>query len=145
MDFIILETFDNYIDAHLTMGRLEEAGIKCWLKDEDTITLAPMLGNALGGIKLMINKNDLDDANGILNELKEIKRKSFACPYCSSHNIEYITSSRKTGNIISSILTWLMGSYAIGIKQTWHCFDCNKEFDEPVELNRGDLNMGNEA
>jgi len=39
MDFIILETFDNYIDANLMMGRLEEAGLNCWLKDEQTVTL----------------------------------------------------------------------------------------------------------
>ena len=34
MDFKILETFDNYIDANLTLGRMEEAGVNSWLKDE---------------------------------------------------------------------------------------------------------------
>ena len=139
MEFVIVETFDNYIDANLMMGRLEEAGIKCWLKDEDTVTLVPMFANAIGGIKLMVDKNDIDKAQEILNALKEIKRKSFSCPNCGSHNIEYITSNRKPSNIISSVLTWMLGSYAIGIKQVWHCFDCNEEFEQPVEMNKEDL------
>jgi len=135
MDFILLETFDNYIDANLMLGRLEEAGINCWLKDEQTVTLNPILGNAIGGIKLMVAEDDIDRSTEILNALKEIKRKSFACPNCGSHNIEYITTNRKPTNVISSILTWMLGNYAIGIKQVWHCFDCHEEFEEPVQLN----------
>ena len=139
MEFVILETFDNYIDANLMMGRIEEAGINCWLKDEQTVTLNPILGNAVGGIKLMINKNDIDKATEMLTALKEIKRKSFACPNCGSHNIEYITTNRKTSNVISSVLTWMLGSYAIGVKQLWHCYDCHEEFEKPVELNSEEL------
>ena len=139
MEFVILETFDNYIDANLMLGRLEEAGINCWLKDEQTVTLNPMLVNAIGGIKLMINKNDSEKSLEILNALKEIRRKNFACPFCSSHNIEYITSNRKPSNLISSFFTWILGSYAIGVKQVWHCFDCSKEFDNPHELNTEQL------
>jgi len=135
MDFQILETFDNYIDATLTLGRLEEAGIQCWLKDENTATITPILTNAIGGIKLMVLEEDVSKATEILNKLKEIKRKSFACPHCGSHNIEYITSNRKAANLVTSVLTWMLGSYAIGIHQVWHCFDCNEEFEEPAELN----------
>ena len=135
MEFIILETFDNYIDAHLMMGRLKEAGINCWLKDEQTATINPILTNAIGGIKLMIDENDIDQATEILNALKEIKKQSFACPHCGSHNIEYITTNRKPSNIVSSVITWMLGNYAVGVKQIWHCYDCDEEFEKPVELN----------
>ena len=110
MDFVILETFDNYIDASLMLGRLEEAGINCWLKDEQTATLNPILTNAIGGIKLMVAEDDISEATEILNALKEIKRKSFACHKCGSHNIEYITSNRKTANVVTSLLTWMLGN-----------------------------------
>lgn len=135
MDFKILETFDNYIHANLTLGRMEEAGVNCWLKDENTATINPVFINAIGGIKLMVLEEDIPKATEILDALKEIKRKSFACPHCGSHNIEYITSNRKTSNLIFSLLTWMFGNYAIGVHQVWHCFDCNEEFKEPVELN----------
>jgi predicted RNA-binding Zn-ribbon protein involved in translation (DUF1610 family) len=139
MDFVILETFDNYIDAGLMLGRFEEAGINCWLKDEQTATLNPILTNVIGGIKLMVAEEDINEATEILNALKEIKRKSFACPKCGSHNIEYITSNRKAANLVTSLLTWMLGNYAIGLEQIWHCFDCNEEFKEPVELNNEDF------
>ena len=132
MEFILLESFDNYIDANLVLGRMEEAGLHCWLQDENTATNNPILTNAIGGIKLMVAKEEIEQAVEILNALKEIKRKTYACPYCGSNNIEYITSSRKASNVISSVLTWLLGNYAIGIEQIWHCFNCNKEFKEPV-------------
>ena len=83
----------------------------------------------------MVVEEDVSKATEILNNLKEIKRKSFACPHCGSHNIEYITSNRKAANLVTSVLTWMLGSYAIGIHQVWHCFDCNEEFEEPAELN----------
>lgn len=135
MDFVLLESFENYIEANLVLGRMQEAGINCWLKDENTATLNPILSNAIGGIKLMVDKEELLQAIEILNALKEIKSKSFSCPYCGSNNIEYITSSTKTGNVLSSFLTWLLGSYAIGIKKVWHCFNCGKEFETPVSNN----------
>lgn len=134
MHFKIVETFDNYIDANLTLGRLEEAGIQGWLQDENTATINPVLTNAIGGIKLVVVEEDVPKATEVLNALKELKRKSMACPYCNSHNIEYITTNRKAGNIISSLLTWLLGSYAIGVEKVWHCFNCEKEFEEPVML-----------
>ncbi|HYK43749.1 MAG TPA: DUF2007 domain-containing protein [Parafilimonas sp.] len=138
MEFKLLESFDNYIDANLTLGRLEEAGIRCWLKDENTATINPILTNAIGGIKIMVAEEDIENAVEILHELKEIKRKSIACPHCGSHNIEYITSNRKTTNVLISFLTWIFGSYAIGVHQVWHCFDCKEEFEQPVELNTQD-------
>ena len=134
MKFVTLETFDNYIDANLTMNRLEEAGINCWLNDEASVTIAPMLSNAMGGVKLMIEENDIDRSVQILHVLKEIRRKSFACPHCNSHDIEHIISNRKASNIISSVLTWMLGNYAVGVKQVWHCFRCREEFETPVEL-----------
>ena len=140
MNFKIIETFDNYIDANLTLSRLEEAGVNCWLQDENTATINPVLANAIGGIKLVVLEEDVPKATELLNALKEIKRKSFACPHCGSHNIEYITTNRKAGNIISSVLFWMLGNYAIGVQQVWHCFDCNEEFKEPVMLNKEELN-----
>lgn len=135
MEFVILDSFSNYIDANLALGRMQNEGINCWLKDEYTATIDPILTNAIGGIKLMVLQDDLEHATEILNSLKEIKRKSFACPFCGSHNIEYITSSKKPINWLSSLFTWLLGSYAIGVEQVWHCFDCEQEFDEPVSKN----------
>jgi len=67
MKFALLTTFDNYMDAHIVQGRLEEQGIRCWLKDEHTLTINPLWSNALGGIKLMVYEEQLERAREILN------------------------------------------------------------------------------
>lgn len=69
MDIVMLRSFDNYIDAHIVKGRLEAENIACWLKDENISTLIvdPILTNAIGGIKLMVPKDQLEKANEILS------------------------------------------------------------------------------
>jgi len=68
MDFILLNSFDNYIEAHITMGRLEQENIRCHLQDEYSVTIDPFLSNAIGGIKLMVAKGQVERALQILNE-----------------------------------------------------------------------------
>ncbi len=71
MDFVVLQSFDNYIDAHIVKGRLEDQGIACFLKDEylSTLIVDPVLSNAVsGGIKLLIPKDEWQKAIDILNQ-----------------------------------------------------------------------------
>lgn len=70
VDFIELRNFDNYIEANIVLGRLKSSGINCWLKDENLSALIvdPILTNVLGGIKLMVEKEQLQQAEEILNE-----------------------------------------------------------------------------
>jgi hypothetical protein len=58
MDFVILQSFDNYMEAHLLMSKLQSENIECWLQDENTLTINPLWTNALGGIKLFVTKQD---------------------------------------------------------------------------------------
>jgi DNA-directed RNA polymerase subunit RPC12/RpoP len=130
MDFVFLESFDNYIDAHIVFGRLEEEGIRCWLKDENTATVTPFFSNAIGGIKLMVDKQQLEQAKELLSQFLQEKKSKLACPYCGSHNIELVPS-KKPLNLLGVIASWFGGSYAISAENIWHCYNCNKEFKEP--------------
>ena len=69
MEFIVLQTFTNYIDAHIVKGRLESEGIQCWLRDEHLsgLIVDPILTNAIAGIKLMVPEQDVARATEILN------------------------------------------------------------------------------
>ncbi|MGC4035522.1 MAG: DUF2007 domain-containing protein [Chitinophagaceae bacterium] len=67
MKFKILQTFTNYIEANILLGRLEEEGIHCFLQDEYTVTIDPLLSNAIGGIKLMVPESQLERAYEIMN------------------------------------------------------------------------------
>jgi hypothetical protein len=70
MNFVILQVFTHYIDAHIVKGRLEAEGIVCWLKDEhlSALIVDPVLTNAIAGIKLMVREDQLQEAIDILNE-----------------------------------------------------------------------------
>jgi len=67
MKFILLLTFDNYIPAHIALGRLKDEFINCFLQDEYTVTIDPLLSNAIGGIKLMVAEAQAPRALEILN------------------------------------------------------------------------------
>ncbi len=66
--FIEIRAYDNYIYAHIVLGKLQDAGINCHLKDEITITIDPLLSPALGGIKLMVAHSQVDRALELLEE-----------------------------------------------------------------------------
>ncbi len=62
MKFAVVATYDNYIEAHLAMGMLEDVDIRCWLKDENAVTISPFISNAVGGIKLMVTEPQVERA-----------------------------------------------------------------------------------
>ena len=71
MDFIIINRYQNYIDANIAKGVLEAAGVESWLQDEFTVTIDPILTHAVGGIKLLTRKEDAEKALTILQQLKK--------------------------------------------------------------------------
>lgn len=67
MELVLLNSYNNYIEAHIAMGRLEQENIRCYLQDEYTVTIDPFLSNAIGGIKLMVAAVQVERALHILN------------------------------------------------------------------------------
>ncbi len=117
------------MDANLRLIHLQEEGINCWLKDENTVTIDPILTNAIGGIKLMVHASQTERAAGLMRVMINREKQQTPCPICSSLNIEYIVNNRKPFNWFSAIATFLLGDFAIAPHKTFHCFDCGAEFD----------------
>lgn len=128
MEFVTVQSFNNYVDAHLLMTRLESEEIECWLKDENTVTIIPILTNMVGGIKLLVKKEDFARASEIFRETENNRRQAIECPNCKSHNIELVSSPRKVTNWISAFATFFLGDYALGAGKVNHCFSCGHEF-----------------
>ncbi|TWI83054.1 putative signal transducing protein [Lacibacter cauensis] len=141
MSFTLLNTYNNYIDANLHLLQLQEEGINCWLKDENTVTIDPLLTNAIGGIKLMVHETQKERAQDLLRTIINKAKENRACPYCGSHNVEYIVSNRKPSNWLSALFTYLLGGYPLASEQRYHCFDCGKEFEE-VKNSSSDVPVG---
>lgn len=68
--FIPIQQFDNYIDANIIMTRLQSENINCWLKDEQTFTLAPFMSHIGGGITLMVPEPQAKRAAELLEEFR---------------------------------------------------------------------------
>jgi predicted RNA-binding Zn-ribbon protein involved in translation (DUF1610 family) len=130
MEFVLLNAYNNYIEAHIAKGVLEEQEINCWLKDENTVTIDPIFANAVGGIKLMVDKTQAQRAWEILDNLKKEQKTLIVCPQCGSHNIEFVSTPRKVANWLSVITGFLFTSYALPVDKVNHCFDCGHEFPE---------------
>ncbi|HAO47245.1 MAG TPA: hypothetical protein DCQ97_09980, partial [Chitinophagaceae bacterium] len=62
MDFVKVRTFDFSFQANITLTRLQDAGIDCYLKDENTVIMDPILTNAIGGIKLVVREDQEEEA-----------------------------------------------------------------------------------
>jgi predicted RNA-binding Zn-ribbon protein involved in translation (DUF1610 family) len=129
MAFVLLQSYDNYISAHIAMGRLEEDGVNCWLKDENTATINPILSNAIGGIKLMVDSTQAERAATILKDLELQYKATITCPKCGSHNIELVSTPRKPSNWIMAVFGFLFTNYALSAEKVNHCFNCGNEFE----------------
>ena len=131
MNFIPVLSFDNYINAHIAFGRLQEEGINCWLKDENTATINPILSNAIGGIKLMVAENDLQKAIQLLEQFNEDRKVKITCPRCGSNNIDLVSTPRKPGNWLSALFGFITFTYSMPVEMVYHCFNCKYEFEPP--------------
>lgn len=130
MEFVLLRSFENYVDAHIAMGRLEEEGVRGWLKDEHTVTIDPILTNAVGGIKLMVPAVQAERAAAILRSQENAFKQEHPCPQCGSLNIEKVTTPRKASNWFSTLIGLFVTSYAMPVDKVYHCFDCGHEWPE---------------
>lgn len=130
MSFILLESYDNYMAANLRLQQLEEEGIKAFLQDEYTVTIDPILSNAIGGIKLMVHEEDLTRAKSLMEELDAAYLKSFPCPRCGAPALQRVVETKKAVNWLSSLLSWSFASYAVPVSFAYKCFECGHEMKE---------------
>ena len=69
MTLVTVATFSNYFDAATVKSLLESKGIVCFLRDEHSATINPLLTNSMGGIKLDIAERDYEAAKEVLIEM----------------------------------------------------------------------------
>src|SRR5438105_15273401 len=87
MDFVELRTFDNYIEANIVLNMLRFFNINCHLKDENIITIDPLLSPAIGGMKLMVHHAHVEKAWDMMDKAEHEYLKSIPCPVCKAHKL----------------------------------------------------------
>lgn len=134
MELITIKTFDNLIEAHLLKSKLESEIIKCYLFDENIVGLNPLYNITVGGIKLKINKADMEKATLIINETEESaltneQGEAIKCPNCKSEEIySGFKSMKGVKGVISAITSFLLMVFPIYFRIAYRCKNCGKEF-----------------
>lgn len=134
MELVTVRTFDNSIQAHLLKSKLESEGITCYLFDENIVGLNPLYNITIGGIKLKINKFDMDKASLIIQEVDQSKLtndqgESLKCPNCHSEEIySGFKSMKGIKGILSVIISFLLVVFPIYLKTVKKCKECGYEF-----------------
>ena len=134
MEIVTVKTFDNYFLASIILTRLQSDGIECYLKDEHTVTIDPILSNAIGGIKLVVKKEDEAAANKLLDAYHLEYMLSATCPKCGSNSFSQVTK-KEAVNYVTALLIWAFSSYAIAPKYVYQCSNCGYECETLPDAN----------
>ena len=98
-NYKVLAVFEYSTEAHVTKSKLDSEGFETMLMDEKTIDSDPLISNAIGGVKLLVHKNDFEKALEIYNNIrayqKDINENDIFCPACNTTQILIAPSQRK--------------------------------------------------
>jgi phage FluMu protein Com len=130
MNFKQIASYDNFMLANMTMGLLTENEIKCQLKDENIVTMDPLLNAAVGGIKLLVEEKDYDRSLSLMKEAENTYLKDIPCPKCKSFSLtveEKINSPQDFwGKLKNQVLFGQTSTYS----KQYRCTNCNRSFAE---------------
>jgi hypothetical protein len=120
---IVLQTFNNSIDANIIKSKLDAYGVPCFLTEEHLTSLInPIIS---GGIKLHIFERDRSQVLDLLTEdyVQKNEDDDFRkCPICNSKRILTFTDSRLEPAIVVKML--------LQLSKRHYCLECEAEFDD---------------
>ncbi len=126
MNTVVLKTFDSYFDAHIILTKLQDAGIECYLLNENMAGLNPGLSNLYGDIKLVIKDTDAEEAMALLKRFEEDYINSVKCPLCRMNQIVRIPKPGPKG-YLARVLIGLIFTPAAAVDFVYHCNNCGWE------------------
>jgi len=126
-NLVVLRSFRDIPEALLAKGRLESAGVDCFLADDNMVRMDWFISNLLGGVKLLVDADEFREASRILNEPipEELEVEGVGeyvqprCPHCGSLDVVYAGLNKK----VSYTSAWL-GLPIPWPRSDWQCQGC---------------------
>ena len=89
MEQVTIKIFEDSFSAHMLKAHIEAEDIPCFIYDENMMSMNPLMGIALGGIKLKVWESDVEKALQIIEEINRTpltneEGQEILCPRCSS-------------------------------------------------------------
>ena len=125
--WITIEHFYHPTEAHIAAGRLESEGIPVFLHGINHATANWLMTTALGGIRLQVPGNAVEEAKEILADTFSTESaEEKQCPSCGSDNTSVLSGSWRIAllaiHLFSIPLPWK--------KNRRFCSDCRNEWAE---------------
>jgi ssDNA-binding Zn-finger/Zn-ribbon topoisomerase 1 len=124
MNFKQIASYDNFMLANMTLGLLQENEINCHLKDENIVTIDPLLNPAVGGIKLMVAETDYPAAVVLLREAEENYLKDIACPKCHTNHLEIKETRNNPAGFWGKLKNQIAFGQTSTYKKEYVCTNC---------------------
>jgi hypothetical protein len=131
---VTLRAFRDIPEALLARTILESAGMPCYLADENLIRLDWFYSNALGGIKLWVNEEDVEAATALLDA--EIPatfpiqgQEDYTqprCPKCQSLDITLEDLEQRSARAVA----WIVFTPFLKTRRRWKCNACAFEWPD---------------
>lgn len=119
-----IAAFRDTHQAYLVKGQLEAEGIPAFIADENLVSINWMYSNAIGGVKVKVPENVLEQARDIIasyQNKENITEKidTDICPKCGSTSI-----SPNGYSLWSRMLTLILLFPLFVRKKNWTCNSC---------------------
>jgi hypothetical protein len=129
---VTIRQFRDLPEALLAKGSLESVGIPCFLRDDNLVRLDWFISNFVGGVKLCVKAEDVQNAEQVLSEsipegmyvhgvgLYEQPR----CPKCQSLDVTFRELDRPIA-YLSALLRVPIPAH----RKAWRCRACDAEWE----------------
>jgi hypothetical protein len=132
-DMVAIRKFRDLPEALLAKGSLESAGIDCALVDDNVVRLDWFWSNLMGGVKLLVDRENLAAAEEILTQpipehfdvsgVGEYEQPR--CPSCGSLDVNFRETSPA-----AFASAFLVGIPIPLVRKAWRCHACRAEWKE---------------
>jgi hypothetical protein len=132
-ELVTVRQFRDLPEALLAKGCLESVGIECFLGDENLVRLDWFISNFIGGIKLNVKVEDVENARKILDEpiLEGLYVQGIGlyeqprCPKCQSLDVNFKELDRP----IAYMSAFLRVPVPVH-RRAWRCHACHAEWED---------------
>lgn len=130
--FELIGSYQYSSEAIIFKAKLESEGIEVFIRDNNIVDSNPLYSNAIGGVKLFVNRNDYLKAKDVISQVSEYSldenSKLLKCPNCSEEQIDMVTSIKDFKSFFAFAFSMLLGSLPFYSKHKFKCRKCNFEF-----------------